>query len=126
LATIVELEKAPDGRRALEVLFRYISTVSEISREELAEALAKAAPEAKEIIMTLAEQLRQEGLNDGIQKGRLEGAAGVLRRQLELKFGALSEDVSARLETATYEQVSVWTDRILVADSLAAVFADAD
>jgi hypothetical protein len=122
--TIVELEKAPDGRRALEVLFRYISMVSEISREELAEALAEAAPEAKEIIMTLAEQLRQEGLNDGIQKGRIEGAAGVLRRQLELRFGVLSEDVSARLQAATQEEIDKWSERFVTADSLAAVFAD--
>ena len=116
----VELAKAPDGRRALEVLFRYISMVSEVTREELAEALAEAAPEAKETIMTLAEQLQQEG----IQKGRLADRQDVLRLLLAQKFGELPNEASARLEAATYEQLSAWTDRILTADSLAAVFAD--
>ena len=121
---VAKLAKAPDGRRAVDVLFEYISKVSEITREQHAEALAEAAPEAKEFIMTLAEQLRQEGLNDGIQKGRLEGGAGVLRRLLELRFGALPDHLAARLQTATQEQIDRWTERFVTADSLAAVFAD--
>ena len=57
-------------------------------------------------------------------EGRLEDRQAVLRLLLSQKFGELPEDVSKRLEAATYEQLSTWTDRILVADSLVAVFAD--
>jgi predicted transposase YdaD len=121
---IVPLLQAPDGWRALRVLFKYISEVSEISGQELFEALAEAAPEAKEAIMTLAEQLRREGRQEGHREGRLEGEASVLQRQLERKFGALPEQLKRRLGEATEEQLGCWAERILTADSVEAVFAE--
>jgi len=117
---IAELLKTPEGRRALEALFNYISTVLEITRLEFFEALADAAPEAKEAIMTLAEQLRQEGRAEG----RLEGRADVVQRLLEQRFGVLPDDAKLRIQRATEQQLDGWLDRILVADSLEAVFSE--
>jgi hypothetical protein len=62
--------------------------------------------------------------DEGHTEGRLKGAAAVLRRQLEIRFGALPEDVSARLQAATQEQIDKWSERFVTADSLAAVFTD--
>jgi hypothetical protein len=70
------------------------------------------------------ERIHDEGRVEGRDKGRVEGGAGLLRRLLSRKFGELPDEVTARLETATQEQLDVWADRVLVADSLAAVFAD--
>jgi hypothetical protein len=74
-----------------------------------------------------AEMLQQEfkKFKDQIhEEGRVEGGAGLLRRLLSRKFGELPPEVIARLEAATQEQLDTWADRILIADSLAAVFAD--
>ena len=58
------------------------------------------------------------------EEGRAEGRTDVLRRLLELRFGALPEDVSARLQAATQDQIDRWTERFVTADSLSAVLAD--
>jgi hypothetical protein len=69
---------------------------------------------------------RQEGVELGLQKGvevgRQEGRQEALSRQLQrlltLKFGTLSADITARLESANSDQLSQWADRILFADTL--------
>jgi hypothetical protein len=53
-----------------------------------------------------------------------EGEASVLTRLLNKRFGPLSIDASQRLQSATPEQLDAWTDRILDAPTLAAVFAE--
>ena len=46
-----------------------------------------------------------------------------LRRLLQKRFGPLSEDVLARLQSASIDELELWLDRALDADSLAGVFA---
>lgn len=72
--------------------------------------------------MNMADQLRQEGREQGILKGILKGETTLLQRQLERKFGALSLSDLNKLQTATAEQVLSWSDRILDAQNLADVF----
>ncbi len=60
----------------------------------------------------------------GKAEGKAEGEAAVLTRQLNKRFGPLSLDTAQRLQTATPEQLEVWTDRILDAPTLAAVFSE--
>ncbi len=45
-------------------------------------------------------------------------------RQLNKRFGPLSPEAAQRLQAATPEQLELWTDRILDAPSLDAVFAE--
>ena len=47
-----------------------------------------------------------------------------LARQLIKHFGPLSSATAQRLQTATAEQLELWTDRILDAPTSAAVLAD--
>ena len=69
----------------------------------------------------------QRGLMQGRQEGRMtgraEGEAYALRRLLQKRFGPLSEDVLARLQAASIDELELWLDRALDADSLAGVFA---
>ena len=52
-------------------------------------------------------------------QGRAEGEAYALRRLLQKRFGPLSEDVLARLQSASIDELELWLDRALDADSLA-------
>ena len=65
-----------------------------------------------------------EGELKGKLEGKLEGQSATLTRQLIKRFGPLSPETAQRLQTATAEQLELWTDRILDAPTSAAVFAD--
>src|SRR5574343_225310 len=71
------------------------------------------------------QQGMQRGLLQGRQEGRMtgraEGEAYALRRLLQKRFGPLSEDVLARLQAASIDELELWLDRALDADSLAGV-----
>ena len=64
-----------------------------------------------------------QGRLEGEQSGIAKGEAYALRRLLQKRFGPLSEDVLARLQSASIDELELWLDRALDADSLAGVFA---
>ena len=90
--------------------------------------------------MTIAEQLRKEGIREGLKKGReaglkkgreaglkkglQEGRLATLRSLLLFKFHTLGAKHEARLKAATPEAIDCYLQRLLTADSLAAVFDD--
>lgn len=47
----------------------------------------------------------------------------MLLRQLERRFGALPEDVIARVRGASVETLDIWADQVLAAATLDDVFA---
>lgn len=126
---------APDGRRALTLLFHYIYSASQLDRDSLRSAVRRAIPPAEELIMTLAEQLQQEGFQQGLQQGRelgleqgrelgLElGRRRLLLELLEGRFGQLTEKARARLESADEQALQRYAQRLLTAGSLDDVFA---
>jgi len=65
----------------------------------------------------------QQGIQQGLMQGRIEGEAYALQRLLQKRFGPLSEDLLARLQTASIDELELWLDRALDADTLAGVFA---
>ena len=69
-----------------------------------------------------AERGWQQGLQQGAQQGMRNGMAQTLRRQLARRFGPLPEWVLVKLVEASQEDLECWTDRILDAGSLEAVF----
>ncbi len=81
--------------------------------------------------MRYVTSVEQIGIEKGLLLGRLEGEqsgiakgeAYALRRLLQKRFGPLSEDVLARLQAASIDELELWLDRALDADSLAGVFA---
>jgi hypothetical protein len=58
----------------------------------------------------------------GEKRGEKRGQAGVILRQIEHKHGPVSEDVEAQVLAADVDQLLVWTDRILTAQSLDDLF----
>ena len=69
---------------------------------------------------------RQEGLEEGLrlgrQEGRQEGEAAVLMRLLERKFGAISDEVRQRVQSAAVDELETWSLNILGAASIDDVF----
>lgn len=61
---------------------------------------------------------KQGLLEEGRATTKLEGEIAVLRKQIELKYGALLEVVASYLEQVDESQLSVLSERILFVDSL--------
>ncbi len=54
----------------------------------------------------------------GHEKGRSEGQAAMLIRQLQLRFGPLSHDVQARIKQASSDELDLISERVLTAPTL--------
>ena len=65
---------------------------------------------------------RAEGHAEGHAEGRLEGEIAVLRRQLIRRFGDLPDWAETRLVEASESQLAIWSEHILDAASLTALF----
>ncbi len=73
--------------------------------------------------------VRERALHDEIselqgarREGIQQGEALVLERLLVKRFGVLPEDMRQRLTQASTEQLETWTDRLLDAPTINAVF----
>ncbi len=62
----------------------------------------------------------------GIAKGRVEGESRLLKRLLERRFGLLPEWVSEQLGCAKEEDLEAWSEAVLTAPTLEAVFRKSD
>jgi len=97
--------------------------VGEAPDEDLAELFAEVGSEAEEVYMTTAQMLqtkgRTEGRAEGIAEGRTEGRAESLTQLLQLRFGtAVTQAHLDRVATATMDQLTTWTARVLTADTI--------
>ncbi len=71
---------------------------------------------------TWAFQYEQQGIEKGEARGIEKGEALLLQRLLVRRFGALPNDVVARISAASQEQLESWSDRILDATCLNDIF----
>jgi hypothetical protein len=88
-------------------------------RESLFETVYKAVDDRKKkeveaMILTDAEELKQEGRQEGL----MEGQRSLLLAQLEFKFSPLPEEIRSKLERCTLEQITDLSVRVLTAQSL--------
>jgi Putative transposase, YhgA-like len=114
-STILEAGRTRSGREAITVLIQYLFEVLEPRYFDAVRAkLQQLGARSKEISVTIAEYLREEG--------RKEGRLATLRSQLLYKFQALDAEAEARLQAATPEALDRYLRRVLTANSLAAVF----
>ena len=112
---------AEAGLDNLAVLITYLfRVVDPVYTEALRAKLAKLDRRAKEVTMTIAEHLHEQGRIEG----RIEGRIATLRSLLLMKFSALDASAEARLQAGTSEAIDRYLQRVLTADSLAAVLAD--
>ncbi len=65
----------------------------------------------------------QAGKQEGRQEGRQEAESLVLQRLLVKRFGVLPKDKKAAIAVASSEQLEIWLDRVLDAESLESVFS---
>jgi hypothetical protein len=66
----------------------------------------------------------ERGEARGRAEGRAQEAQVMLRRQLTAKFGPLSRAHEAQLESATLEQLEVFGERVIFADTIDAVLGE--
>ena len=67
-------------------------------------------------------RMRAESHQSGWNEGHLQGAAEVLVHQLELKFGPLPAPYLERIQSAGDAMLLRWSERVLMAATLPAVF----
>jgi flagellar biosynthesis/type III secretory pathway protein FliH len=98
--------------------------------------VSKIGPEAKDTIVTIGQQLieqgRQEGIKQGVEQGIKQGVEQerqryqkllLLLRLLRQRFGnAVDALVEQRLESASAEEIDTWSMRVTSVATLAEVF----
>jgi uncharacterized protein YnzC (UPF0291/DUF896 family) len=99
-------------------LVRYVWLVTdELHYEQFRAKINELAPQAEQTVMTIAEELRQQGLQQGLRRGQQQ----VLLKLLRLKFGDVRDEDVARIEQADDASLERSLERVLTADSVAAV-----
>jgi hypothetical protein len=107
------------GREVFRFVWSYIFTVAENQYHEALRAILvrEIGPEAQEIMMTIAEHFREQGIQEGERR--------LLLRQLRKRFGAqVNADTEHRIAAASPDQITLWADRVLSAVTLAELLAD--
>ena len=117
---------------------RYTLLVNEQARPEALMAVLEreVGPRAKDTIVSIGQQLieqgvqqglqqgLEQGLEQGLQQGKLQGERALLLRLLEQRFGeAVDAATSQRIAVASAEQIERWADRVLSVATLAEVLA---
>jgi hypothetical protein len=124
-------EGPPRGHDALRVIGYHALRVAEVPALVLHEAFERILQRPEDTIMSTAEKLKHEGMQKGLEMGRIEGRVegrvegrlDTLLRQMAKRFGPLDQDVVDRVRHGSSTDLDRWTDRILEAPTLAAVFA---
>jgi predicted transposase YdaD len=94
-----------------------------VSDTLMREALQRLVPERTERIMgTLSRTYFDQGKAEGLTEGRTEGAAKVLVRLIEKRFGAVSPQLLQRIFSAEVATLEGWVERVFDAPDLQAVF----
>ena len=146
---LVAAASEPGGVEALVSTLYYAYENSDLRRGVIEELIAPHLdPKAREVLVSTAQKLREEGrvegLEEGLEKGReeglekglkkglekgrvegrTEGKASLVQAALRFKFGELPYAVLSRVQSADANHLDRWHERIFVAQSLDDVFAD--
>jgi predicted transposase YdaD len=141
IPAMLEIGRTRSGRDRFAVLITYMfQVIDPMNLDELHAKIRELGPRSEKVAMTIAEQLheqgRKKGLEEGLKKGlrkglkkghkegREEGRIATLRSLLVVKFQTLGAEYEAHLQAATPEAIDRYLERLLAADSLAAVFED--
>jgi len=115
------------------VMYYLVQTYTSYRKETIREIIQKVQPEEIDTMMSqfaqdISSVARQEGriagIQEGIQKGLLEGEARLLLRQLSRRFQPLPDKISDRIHAANPNTIELWADRVLEAKSLDEVFSE--
>ena len=117
LGLIEQICDQPTALEILESLLRYYVQGTRRLEEQDIRMLLQTMPTGEPIMQTFIEKY----IDQGVQQGMQQGETAVLLRQIERKFGPLSEPVRRRVAEADPETLLTWSERILTADTLEAV-----
>jgi predicted transposase YdaD len=121
MPAMLEVVRARSGLDRIRVLIVYMfQVIGPMHLEILRAKLHALGSQIEEVTMTIAEHFHEEGR----QEGRREGRIATLRSLLVFKFQTLGAEHEARLQAAPPDMIDRYIQRLLTADSLAAVFAD--
>ena len=70
----------------------------------------------------ITDKAMQVGRSEGIEQGVVQGEQKLISRQLTKKFGSLPVWVNDKLLSASPEQLDIYGDRLLDAETLEQVF----
>lgn len=123
---IKELEDKQSGVEYFETMMRYIFSVrNDLTKEtanEIISNLETTYPEGSEVMMTLANQFRDEGLEKGIvigmEEGRRKEKIDTAIKLLTKKFGFLPGDLKDRIKELDSPTLEVIIDGIFETNSL--------
>ena len=65
---------------------------------------------------------KQQGMQHGKQQGMRQGESTMLLRQMERKFGQVSEEVKQKIEEADSDTLLEWGEKIISASTIDDVF----
>jgi hypothetical protein len=122
-STLVEVQRAPAGIDAFFLLLTYMfRVVGEANRANLQARIRQMSQhvEQTETEMSIYDAILEQGRAVGLAQGHVAALRSLLIFKFQLK--ALDERYEARLKGATPEAMDRYLQRVLVADSLAAVF----
>ena len=116
-----------DGSDLTPHLSRYASDHYRITPQAMTVSLRRTQPDKWETIMgTLSEALAEQGRIEGIAEGKVAGIASgkadTLLRLLRLRFGDVPPAREAEIRSATTARLDTWSEALIFASDLDAVF----
>ncbi|TBU87904.1 hypothetical protein DNJ95_13010, partial [Stutzerimonas kirkiae] len=95
-----------------------------LSDDDEARRLAFVRERALHDEVTEKAEAEARGRLAGKAEGKIEGRADTLRRQLQLKFGALPDALEQRLQSADEAKLATWSEQVLFVERLEQVFGE--
>jgi hypothetical protein len=129
VARLAEVLRGPDSlelRRAFTAFLRHSLLPARFpgARIPAIQDLEEVRPMLRETVQGWTQQWLEEGRQKGRQEGRQQGEALLLTRQLQQRFGPLTEADQARIQNAGADELLEWGDRLLTARTLPEVFGE--
>ncbi len=130
IESLKELKDKQTSIEYFETFIRYILNAGKrLTKEDITDivkSIENAYPEGSEVVMTLAEQFRQEGMQKGMQKGRQEGMQEGRQESLSKtaikllikKFGKLPEEIKNKILQLETETLEIIIDGIFEYESI--------
>ncbi len=118
------LLQEPNGRLVLGVFLVYLKRVAKVSEAEMRSLLQEVIEPQLDPEMVAVWTQFEAGEKKGRLEGELKGRRTMLRRLLTQRFGTLSPENIARLESASLEDLDAMTLRVLTAASADEVLAE--
>jgi predicted transposase/invertase (TIGR01784 family) len=120
-----KIESENGATHFLATLLKYWLVGAETTKrpQEFIEAIQEGLTiPIKGAVMTMGEQLINQGIQQGIQQGVQIGEGTLLMHQLQEKFSTIPQSYKQRIEQADAEMLLKWGARVLKAEALEEVF----